>query len=91
MNEHRKKVEDKIVSQILERYDRDRETLGRRVIVIHGEGWYHGVVGIVASRMVERFGKPCIVLSVEGDMSRGSARSVEGFSIINAIPPAAIY
>ncbi len=85
LNEHRKKVEDKIVSQILERYDRDRETLGRRVSVIHGEGWYHGVVGIVASRMVERFGKPCIVLSVEGDMSRGSARSVEGFSIINAI------
>lgn len=85
LNEHRKKVEDKIVTQILERYSGDRETLGRRVIVIHGEGWHHGVVGIVASRMVEKFGKPCIVLSMEGNVARGSARSVEGFSIIEAI------
>lgn len=85
LNEQRKKVEDKIVAQILERYDGDRDILGRRVIVIHGEGWHHGVVGIVASRMVERFGKPCIVLSVEGEVARGSARSVEGFSIIEAI------
>lgn len=85
LNEQRKKVEDKIVAQILEQYDGDRETLGRRVIVIHGEGWHHGVVGIVASRMVERFGKPCIVISVDGETARGSARSVEGFSIIDAI------
>lgn len=85
LNDHRKKVEDKIVTQILERYQGDRETLGRRVIVIHGEDWHHGVVGIVASRMVERFGKPCIVLSVEGEVARGSARSVDGFSIIDAI------
>ena len=63
----------------------DEQLLRHRVIVICGENWHHGIVGIVASRMVERFGKPCIVLSIEGETSRGSGRSIEGFSIIDAI------
>lgn len=91
LNEQRRKVEDKIVAQILEQYDGDRDVLGRRVIVICGENWHHGVVGIVAARMVERFGKPCIVLSLEGETARGSARSVEGFSIIEAISSCNAY
>lgn len=85
LNEKRRAVEDQIVRQIMNQLDAQTEELGRRIIVIHGEGWHHGVVGIVASRMVERFGKPCIVFSVEGDVARGSARSIEGFSIIDAI------
>ena len=79
LNEKRRAVEDQIVRQIMNQLDAQTEELGRRIIVIHGEGWHHGVVGIVASRMVERFGKPCIVFSVEGDVARGSARSIEGF------------
>lgn len=85
LNEQRRKIEDKIVTQILENLEKNRLLLGQRVIVIQGENWHHGVVGIVASRMVERFGKPCIVLSKDGENARGSGRSVEGFSIIDAI------
>ncbi len=85
LNEKRRQVEDQIVAQIMAQLENDTAVLTQRVIVISGEHWHHGIVGIVASRMVERFGKPCIVLSTENDTIRGSARSVEGFSIIDAI------
>ncbi len=91
LNEKRRQIEDQIVLQIMEKLERDSDTLKQRVIVIYGEGWHHGIVGIVASRLVERFGKPCIVLSLEGDTARGSGRSVEGFSIIDAIDACSQY
>lgn len=52
-----------------------------RCIVLAGEGWHRGVVGIVASRLVSRFGVPVILISLEGDQGYGSARSVPGISI----------
>ena len=55
------------------------------MLVIYGESWHHGVIGIVAARLVERFGKPVFLLSDDGDEARGSARSVEGFSIYEAL------
>lgn len=85
LNEKRRKIEDQIIAQIMGQLEQNADALMKRVIVIAGEHWHHGIVGIVASRMVERFGKPCIVLSVEEDTIRGSARSIEGFSIIDAI------
>ncbi len=56
-----------------------------RVIVVDGENWHHGVVGIVASRLCERYGVPCIVLSSDGEVAHGSGRSFEGFSLFDAI------
>lgn len=56
-----------------------------RVIVVDGEGWHHGVVGIVASRICEKYGKPAIVISRDGDNAHGSGRSFEGFSLYDAI------
>ncbi len=56
-----------------------------RVIVVDGEGWHHGVVGIVASRICEKYGKPAIVISRDGDSAHGSGRSYEGFSLYDAI------
>lgn len=91
LNEKRRQVEDQIIKQIMEQLENNAEVLMKRVIVIYGEHWHHGIVGIVASRMVERFGKPCIVISVEGDVIRGSARSIEGFSIIDAINACAVH
>lgn len=85
LNDQRRGAEDVIVKQIFEQLQNEQKIIGRRVIVLHGENWRHGVVGIVAARMVERFGKPCIVLSTDGQSARGSGRSVEGFSIIDAI------
>ncbi len=62
-----------------------RGFLEDRVIVIDGENWHHGVIGIVASRITDRFGKPCIVISKGEDEAKGSGRSVEGFSLFEAI------
>lgn len=56
-----------------------------RVIVVCGENWHHGVVGIVASRICEYYGAPTIVLSCEGEIAHGSGRSYEGFSLFNAV------
>ena len=55
------------------------------VIVVAGEGWHEGVVGIVASRLVDRFGKPAIVLSIENGVAKGSARSIGAVSIYELI------
>lgn len=56
-----------------------------RVIVVDGEGWHNGVLGIVASRITERYGCPSIVISRNGDAASGSGRSIEGFSLYDAI------
>jgi len=55
------------------------------IIVVAAEGWHEGVVGIVASRLVQRFGKPSIVLSIEKGIAKGSARSIGEISIYEQI------
>ena len=54
-------------------------------LVLAGEGWHPGVVGIAASRMVERYFRPTILLSVDGDRAKGSARSIPGFDLVEAL------
>ncbi len=55
------------------------------VTVVAGQGWHQGVIGIVAARLVEALGKPAIVIGLDGPSGRGSARSVPGFSILEAM------
>ena len=50
-----------------------------RVIVIAGEDWHHGVIGIVASKITEKYYRPCILLCVDDDTAKGSGRSIETF------------
>src|SRR3954447_17352676 len=54
-------------------------------LVLAGEGWHPGVVGIAASRLVERHYRPTILLSVDGDRAKGSARSIPGFDLVAAL------
>ena len=54
-------------------------------MVLEGDNWHPGVVGIIASRLMERFGKPCIVLSVQDGVAKGSGRSLPGFSLFDAL------
>ena len=58
---------------------------GRRAIVLASEGWHPGVIGIVCSRLVERFGRPTILLQRENGVCRGSCRSIDGFNITAAL------
>lgn len=85
LNGQRKSIEADIVEDIRKKLQQNPALLYQRVLVIAGENWHHGVVGIAASRLTERFGKPCLLLSADGAEARGSARSVEGFSMIEAI------
>lgn len=83
-NDERRRVE----AQISEAAFEDIEARGLaddRIIVVDGENWHHGVIGIVASRITDRFGKPCIVISRTGNEAKGSGRSIEGFSLFEAI------
>ena len=57
------------------------EILEGHALVVAGEGWHEGVVGIVASRLVERFGRPAIVVSIDGDGAKGSGRSLPGVDL----------
>ena len=56
-----------------------------RGLVVAGEGWHPGVVGIVASRLVERHSRPVVLVSIDGDRARGSGRSIPGFDLLEAL------
>ena len=84
-NERRRQIEAEILEEAMARLQEDPSMLHDRVMVVSGHGWHHGVIGIVAARMTERYGKPCFVVSEDGSSAKGSGRSVEGFSLFNAV------
>lgn len=84
----RQKMEGEILKEIEALIARRPELLEDPVLVLAGENWHHGIIGIVASRMVERFLKPCILIGIEGGEGRGSGRSVPGFSLFEAVSAA---
>lgn len=85
LNNERKKSENNIIDSINESLNSEPEKIYDRVMVLSGEDWHHGVIGIVASRMLEKFDKPCFIITIEGDISRGSARSFGDFSVFKAL------
>lgn len=85
LNSARKKTEADIMEEIRGDILKNPHILYERILFLYGEGWHHGVIGIVAAKLVERFGKPVFILSGDGDEARGSARSVAGFSVHKAL------
>ncbi len=85
MNTKRQQTETDIFSQVQSMLSSGSDILNDRIIVVDGEDWHQGVIGIVAARITERFGRPCVVISRDGEDARGSCRSIEGFSIYDAI------
>ncbi len=84
LNAERQQIEQEIFQSacdIIEQNGYNRQ----RVIVVDGFGWHVGVIGIAASKLVEKYGKPCIVISASGDRSVGSGRSISGFSLFDAL------
>ena len=84
-NAERQETEARITQSAIEIIEKNPHIKYRRVIVVNGKDWHQGVIGIVASRLVERYGKPCIVISQSGDVAKGSGRSIEGFSLYDAL------
>jgi len=84
-NAERQQIEQKILDLAEEQLAAHPEYKSDRVMVCDGDGWNNGVIGIVASRLAERYGKPCFVITRDGDTAKGSGRSLRGFSLYDAI------
>ena len=85
-NAERQSLEKEIVIDVENQILSDPELFKSRVIVVDGYNYHPGVIGIVASKIVDKFGKPCIIISTnDGEVSRGSCRSINGFSIYDAL------
>jgi single-stranded-DNA-specific exonuclease len=82
VNRERRQVEQAIRHEAQAQMDE----LGERpAYVLAGEGWHHGVIGIVAARLVERSGRPVVVVGLDGEIGRGSGRSIEGFDLLGGL------
>ena len=85
-NAERQKTEQHIAQSVLDTIAADPSYETDRILVVWGEGYHQGVIGIVASRIVEKFGKPAVIIAVdEAGEGKGSGRSVPGISLYDAI------
>lgn len=82
-NQARRRVEMEVLTEATAKALECAES--HRIIVVHGQGWHPGVVGIVAARLVEFFHKPAVVIGVSDGLGRGSCRSIPGFDIGRAV------
>jgi single-stranded-DNA-specific exonuclease len=85
LNRERRDVEAAALIKIDARLQSDPDLAAARLLLIDGDGWHRGVIGILASRVVERTARPAIVVSVEDDVAYGSGRSIDGFALLAAI------
>jgi single-stranded-DNA-specific exonuclease len=83
-NKTRQNVEKEIIDEIINMVE-SQKLYEKDVIVVHNEGWHHGVIGIVASKITEMYYKPTILISVEDGVGKGSGRSIEGFDLHEAV------
>ncbi len=80
-NSQRTAEETRIMEEAAQQIEQRPELLRERVLVVSGEGWKHGVIGLVCAKLLNKYGKPVLVISVENGEARGSARGIDGFSI----------
>jgi single-stranded-DNA-specific exonuclease len=88
LNEERRTTESAALVEIEDRLANDPAFAESRCIVMDGDGWHRGVIGILASRVVERTGRPALVLARENGEAYGSGRSVPGFALLDALTAA---
>jgi single-stranded-DNA-specific exonuclease len=85
LNSERQQAEAKMLDEIDRRLQADPAFQSKRCIVMEGDGWHRGIIGILASRVVDRMARPAIVIALEGGDAYGSGRSVPGFHLLQAI------
>ena len=84
-NTNRKEADGNITTEALTMIQGNEEWLGRKSTVVFQPHWHKGVVGIVASRLIEHYHRPTVVLTQSGEFASGSARSVPGFNLYEAV------
>jgi single-stranded-DNA-specific exonuclease len=85
LNTDRQEEERRILRAVDERFTSDPALCDSYCIVVDGEGWHRGVIGITATRVVERYNRPTLVISRDGDEAFGSGRSIRAFHLLDAI------
>ena len=98
INKERQVEENKIIEQAFEKIDAEHDFKNDPVIVLADESWHHGIIGIVASRITERYSRPCILISFDevgdgsgklsenaDDVGKGSGRSIKGMNLVDAL------
>lgn len=84
-NVTRQQIEQQIFAEACLMMEGDPKKRFAAVPVLWSEGWHAGVIGIVAAKVADRYGKPCVIFSCQGDKSVGSSRSIDGFSVYDAV------
>jgi len=84
-NTRRRQEDQDILAKAKKSVEADPDIGSRSVLVVAGEGWHRGVIGIVASKLVDAFYRPAIVLSTDGEVAHGSCRSIPGFDMLAAL------
>jgi len=84
-NSERQLVEAQIYKEVCERIEKEIDLTKEKVIVLGSEFWHSGVIGIVASKIVEKYYRPTILLAIEGEYAKGSGRSIENFDLFRAL------
>ncbi len=94
INSQRQQEENQIIEEVYEKIEREHDFKHDPVIVLDHDTWHHGIIGIVASRITERYGKPCILISFDeignnkedsAPLGKGSGRSVKGMNLVDAL------
>ena len=85
LNGDRQEEERRILQSITSRFEEEPALHDAFCIVIDGEGWHRGVIGITATRIVERYGRPALVISRDSEQAHGSGRSISAFHLLNAL------
>lgn len=85
LNRWRQQQENEIFQQILAQLEGQFNAQRDKAIVLWGENWHNGVIGIVASRLTDRYGVPALLISLDGDQGKGSGRSIPGFNLHTAL------
>ena len=84
-NQRRKNIDEKTLNEALDQIREHVDLENDKAIILASEGWHQGVIGIVASRLVEKYHLPTIMLAIDGEEAKGSARSIPGFHLYNAL------
>jgi single-stranded-DNA-specific exonuclease len=85
-NSERKEVQREIFNRAIEEFESGAERSAQtHAAVIAGDGWHRGVIGLAASKIAERLHRPCVVISLDGDVGHGSARSIEAYHLFDGL------
>jgi single-stranded-DNA-specific exonuclease len=84
-NARRQEVEAELIAEARRVVDKDPDVGGQNILVVAGEGWHRGVIGIVASKLAETYCKPALVFAIENGIAHGSGRSIPAFDLLEAL------